>query len=68
MSRAITFTVHDRELRNLRAAADVLHGVSIAELVRDALRHRGYPVQSRLAIPIAPRLVDASLPRRKVDA
>ena len=50
-SHAVTFTVHEREYSRLRAAADALFGGSVAELVRDALRHRGFAVQARAHIP-----------------
>ena len=51
MSRAVTFSVSDREWRALRQCADAAYNGSLAELVRDSLRHCGFRIQARAAMP-----------------
>lgn len=72
MNRAITFTVHEREYGALRAAADRLYGGSVAELVRDALRHGGFSIQCRAAVPrprnAAPPVFCAAADRGRKEA
>ena len=46
MTCSIRFIVHEREYEALRAAADTLYGGSVAELCRDALRHRGFAIRT----------------------